>query len=112
MARREGWTYANRIDTVLTKLRFSDAHRTRSVDQLSEGWRNRAALAKLLLGEHDVLLMDEPTNFLDVEGLEWLEAWFAKHKGGLIVVSHDRYFMDKIVDHLFVFRGNFNISIF
>ena len=115
MEQREGWTYHNRIDTVLTKLKFSEAHRHRSVDQLSGGWRNRAALAKLLVGKPDVLLMDEPTNFLDVEGLLWLEQWFTTLRGSLIVVSHDRSFLDNVVTRIVEvenyyfqeYRGNF-----
>lgn len=61
MERREGWSYQNRIDIVLTKLGFSENYRTCSINQLSGGWKNRAALAKILLGNPDVLLMDEPT---------------------------------------------------
>ena len=116
MEQREGWTYKNRIDTALTKLGFSEAHRHRPVDQLSGGWRNRAALAKLLLGEPDILLMDEPTNFLDFEGLVWLEQWFAKLRGSLIVISHDRNFLDNVVTriveienyHFQEYTGNFS----
>jgi ATPase subunit of ABC transporter with duplicated ATPase domains len=100
MERREGWTYEYKIDTALTRLGFSDAHRERPIDQLSGGWRNRAALAKILLEEPDVLLMDEPTNFLDLAGLEWLEEWFHSHRGALIIVSHDRHFMDKVVTRI------------
>lgn len=100
MNRRGGWTYQNEIDTALTRLGFSEAHRTCPVDQLSGGWRNRAALSKILLQAPDVLLMDEPTNFLDIEGLDWLEEWFAKHHGALIVVSHDRHFLDRVVNRV------------
>jgi ATP-binding cassette subfamily F protein 3 len=115
MNRREGWTYQNRIDTVLTVLGFSDEYRKKPIDQLSGGWRNRAALAKILLEEPDVLLMDEPTNYLDLAGLEWLEEWFQKLRGGLIVVSHDRQFLDAVVNrvveienyHFYEYRGNF-----
>ncbi len=115
MEQREGWTYQNRIDTVLTRLGFREADRHKSVDQLSGGWRNRAALAKLLLEEPDVLLMDEPTNFLDVEGLLWLEKWFQRLRGPLIVVSHDRNFLDNVVTriveienyHFQEYKGNF-----
>ena len=71
----DGWTIDNRIDTVLTKLGFSETYRERPISQLSGGWRNRAALAKILLEQPDVLLLDEPTNFLDIEGLDWLESW-------------------------------------
>jgi len=100
MEQREGWTYQNRIDMVLNKLGFSDAYRDRPIDQLSGGWRNRAALAKILMEEPDVLLMDEPTNFLDIEGLTWLENWFRNLRGALIVVSHDRHFLDNVVNRI------------
>ena len=115
MERREGWTYRVKIDTVLTRLGFSDAHRERPIEQLSGGWRNRAALAKILLEEPDILLMDEPTNFLDIEGLTWLEEWFGKLRGALMVVSHDRHFLDRVARriveienyHLQEYEGNF-----
>jgi len=100
MDRCEGWTYQNRIDTVLTKLGFSTAHRERPIEQLSGGWRNRAALAEILLQKPDVLLMDEPTNYLDVAGLAWIEEWFCNLRGALIVVSHDRHFLDKVVNRI------------
>jgi ATPase subunit of ABC transporter with duplicated ATPase domains len=100
MDRREGWTYQNRIDTVLTRLGFSEAHRERPIDQLSAGWRNRAALAKILLEQPDILLMDEPTNYLDIEGLTWLEEWLPTLRGALIVVSHDRHFLDRVVNRI------------
>jgi ATP-binding cassette subfamily F protein 3 len=115
MERCQGWTCQNRIDTVLTKLGFSDAHRERPIEQLSGGWRNRAALAEILLQEPDVLLMDEPTNYLDVAGLAWVEEWFLALRGALIVVSHDRHFLDNVVNrvieienyHFQEYRGSF-----
>ncbi len=97
MTRRDGWEVGRHIDTVLSKLGFSAAYRDRPIDQLSGGWRNRAALAKILLEAPDVLLLDEPTNFLDVEGLTWLEGWLNGFRGGLILVSHDRQFLDAVV---------------
>jgi ATP-binding cassette subfamily F protein 3 len=100
MEHRDGWTYQNSIDTALSKLSFDDARRHKSIHQLSGGWRNRAALAKILLEQPDLLLMDEPTNFLDLAGTAWLETWFAKHKGGLVLVSHDRHFLDKVVTRI------------
>ena len=96
----EGWTYQNRIDTVLTRLGFSESHQHRPIEYLSGGWKNRAALAKILLEEPDVLLMDEPTNYLDIDGQAWLEAWFRKFRGGLIVVCHDRQFIDSVVTRI------------
>lgn len=97
MERIDGWSYENKMDTVLSKLGFSEDRRLRPIDQLSGGWRNRAALAKILLESPDVLLMDEPTNFLDVAGLKWLEGWLSKFGGAVIVVSHDRDFLDAVV---------------
>ncbi len=111
----DGWDYSRHIDTALSTLGFSDAHRNSPIDQLSGGWRNRAALAKLLLERPDVLLLDEPTNYLDVAGVEWLEAWFRDFRGAAIVVSHDRRFLDSVVTriielenfHLHEYPGNF-----
>ncbi len=116
MERIDGWGYENQIDTVLSRLGFSDEHRLLPIDQLSGGWRNRAALAKILLESPDVLLMDEPTNFLDVEGLAWLESWFQSFHGALLLVSHDRDFLDavatKIIEvenhQLQVYEGNYS----
>ena len=92
MSHKGGWDYGRQIDTVLSKLGFSAEHRERPIDQLSGGWRNRAALAKILLEQPGVLLLDEPTNYLDVAGLAWLEGWLSQFKGGLILISHDRQF--------------------
>ena len=100
MNRATAGTIKYKIDTVLSKLGFSPADRQRPIDQLSGGWRNRAALAKILLEEPDILLMDEPTNFLDVEGLAWLEDWFQKFRGALLLVSHDRHFLDSVVTRI------------
>ncbi len=100
MTQRDGWDYSRHIDTALTKLGFSEAHRHRPIEQLSGGWRNRAALAKILLEQPGVLLLDEPTNYLDVEGLAWLEGWLTLFRGGLLLVSHDRQFLDSVVTRL------------
>ena len=96
----DGWNYSNRIDTVLTRLGFDQIYRHRPIDQLSGGWRNRASLAKILLEEPDVLLLDEPTNYLDVAGLAWLEQWLVKLRGALVLVSHDRHFLDRVVNRV------------
>ncbi|MBK7323173.1 ABC-F family ATP-binding cassette domain-containing protein [Candidatus Microthrix sp.] len=110
------WTYENDIDTVLTKLGFSDEHRELPIGRLSGGWRNRAALAKVILQQPQVLLMDEPTNYLDIAGLRWLESWFQKFDGALIVISHDRQFLEAVCNRivevenhrLYEYDGGFN----
>jgi ATPase subunit of ABC transporter with duplicated ATPase domains len=115
MDRLDGWDYGRRIDTALSTLGFTAEHRTCAIDELSGGWRNRAALAKIVLEDPDVLLLDEPTNFLDVAGVEWLEAWFRGFHGAAVIVSHDRRFLDavatRIVEvenfHLHEYPGNF-----
>ncbi|GAB3139398.1 ABC-F family ATP-binding cassette domain-containing protein [Marisediminicola antarctica] len=115
MDRLDGWDYTRRIDRALTTLGFTEAHRVCPIDELSGGWRNRAALAKIVLEAPDVLLLDEPTNYLDVAGVEWLEAWFRDFRGAAIVVSHDRRFLDVVVTriievenfHLHEYPGNF-----
>ena len=116
MDRLDGWDYQRRIDTALTTLGFTEAHRTCPIDDLSGGWRNRAALAKIVLEDPQVLLLDEPTNYLDVAGVEWLEAWFRAFTGAAIIVSHDRRFLDTVVTriievenfHLHEYPGNFD----
>jgi ATP-binding cassette subfamily F protein 3 len=100
MQRLDGWGYRNRIDTVLSRLGFSAEHRSLPVDQLSGGWRNRAALARILIEDPEVLLLDEPTNYLDIEGLAWLEAWLLKVRGALVTVSHDRHFLDRVATRI------------
>lgn len=115
MEQLDGWDYQRHIDTALTTLGFTAAHRDCPIDDLSGGWRNRAALAKIVLEKPDVLLLDEPTNYLDVAGVEWLEAWFRDFRGAAIIVSHDRRFLDSVVTriielenfHLHEYPGNF-----
>jgi ATP-binding cassette subfamily F protein 3 len=92
-----GYTYENKVDQVLDGLGFTREQQAAPVMHLSGGQRTRAALGKLLLQEPDLLLMDEPTNHLDLEALEWLETYLNEWKGAMVIVAHDRYFLDKVV---------------
>ena len=93
--RRGGYTYVTRIRQVLTGLGFSEADHQLSLDHLSGGQRTRAYLSRLLLSDPDLLLLDEPTNHLDIAAVEWLEGYLSQWGGAAVIVSHDRYFLDK-----------------
>ena len=90
-----GYDYPRRIEQVLDGLRFDRDLRDRPLSKLSGGQRTRAHLAALLLKSPEVLMLDEPTNHLDLDAVEWLEGWLADFPGALLVVSHDRYFLDR-----------------
>lgn len=92
-----GYTYENRVDQVLDGLGFTREQQTSLAMQLSGGQQTRASLGKLLLQEPDLLLLDEPTNHLDLLTLEWLETYLSTWKGAMVIVAHDRYFLDKVV---------------
>lgn len=92
-----GYTYENRVEQVLDGLGFTREQQESPVTRLSGGQQTRASLGKLLLQEPDVLLMDEPTNHLDLAALEWLETYLLSWKGAMVIVAHDRYFLDKVV---------------
>ena len=119
MDRLEGWDVSVKIDTVLSRLNFDETMRDQPLHALSGGWKNRAALSKLLLENPDMLLLDEPTNFLDLEGVAWLEQWFAKFKGAIVVISHDRHFLDRVIRRVaeienhrfFVYDGGYSTYV-
>ena len=106
----EGSGWYNRretISSVLAGLGFRDSDLERPVSEFSGGWRMRVALAKVLLENPDIMLLDEPTNYLDLEAREWLGLWLDKYPGGLLVVSHDRWFLDSTVKEVYeVWNGH------
>ena len=99
-----GYDLRPQAKTILTGMGFHTDEFTRSASELSGGWRMRLALAKLLVQRPDVLLMDEPTNHLDVPSLEWLEEFLQGYAGTLVVISHDRYFLDRLVTEIAAFE--------
>jgi ATP-binding cassette subfamily F protein 3 len=95
------------IAMVLEGLGFAPDDLDRETGEFSGGWQMRIALAKVLLERPDILLLDEPTNYLDIEARTWLEGWLARFKGGCLLVSHDRYFLDVTVNEVYeLFQGN------
>ncbi|MEA3341512.1 MAG: ABC-F family ATP-binding cassette domain-containing protein, partial [Chloroflexota bacterium] len=95
-----GYTYEQRIEQVLSGLGFDEEDLARPVAQLSGGQKTRALLARLLLEEPDLLLLDEPTNHLDLAGMEWLESYLKAWPGAVVVVAHDRAFLDAVVERV------------
>ncbi len=96
----EGYSMDLRIATVLRGLGFNPEDAERPADTFSGGWQMRIALAKLLLGRPSLLLLDEPTNHLDLEARNWLEEYLGAYPFAVILVSHDRYFLDKVVTRI------------
>ncbi|MBU1082295.1 MAG: ATP-binding cassette domain-containing protein, partial [Spirochaetes bacterium] len=95
------WRRADRIREVLEGLGFKPEDSGRQVGELSGGWQMRVALAKVILENPDIMLLDEPTNYLDLEARDWLEAYLVSFSGGFIVVSHDRSFLDSTVKEVY-----------
>ncbi len=95
-----GYQLESQAKKVLSGLRFSENDFLRPIDEFSGGWRMRVHLARLLLQEPDYLLMDEPTNHLDIHSLEWLEDYLQNFPGTIILISHDRYFLDRLVKEI------------
>lgn len=96
-----GYTYEADIRAVLNGLNFGDFDERTPISTLSGGQKTRLALGKRLLEKPDVLILDEPTNHLDIDTLTWLEGWLSNYPGALVIVSHDRYFLDHTVNQIY-----------
>ncbi len=111
----DGYTYKSHIRGVLKGLGFSENEFSQPLNQLSGGQKTRIYLGKLLLSKPDLLLLDEPTNHLDMDSLQWLEDFLRNYPGSVLIISHDRYFLDKIVTKVIeienkkstVYQGNY-----
>ncbi len=103
---RDGYNIDVKIKTILNGMGFGDKDLSTIISTLSGGEKTRLAIAKLLLEEPELLILDEPTNHLDFKTLKWLEEYLISYNGAILTVSHDRYFLDKIVTHIYeVERG-------
>ena len=110
-----GYTYRSEVTGILKGLGFSESEFDRQMSELSGGQKTRVSLGKLLVTKPDVLLLDEPTNPLDMESIRWLEGFLMNYKGAVVIVSHDRYFLDRVVTKVveifqhqgYVYQGNY-----
>lgn len=110
-----GYTYRSEVNGVLKGLGFGEEDFTKKMGELSGGQKTRVSLGKLLVTKPDVLLLDEPTNHLDMESIRWLENFLMNYKGAVVIVAHDRYFLDRVVTKVveifqhkaFVYQGNY-----
>ena len=100
-AELDGFYYKSKAKSTLTGLGFSEEEFNLSVDKLSGGQKTRVALGKILLSDANLLMLDEPTNHLDIESVEWLEDFLKNYSGAFIVISHDRYFLDRVTNKTF-----------
>ena len=111
-----GYAYKSELTGVLKGLGFTEEDYDKQIEKLSGGQKTRVALGKMLLSKPDILLLDEPTNHLDMESISWLETYLLNYPGAVFIVSHDRYFLDKVVTKVVeieagetrVYRGNYS----
>lgn len=111
-----GYSYRSEVEGVIKGLGFTEEDFNKSVGTLSGGQKTRVALCKLLLGNPDIIMLDEPTNHLDLNSIKWLENYLLNYKGAVLIIAHDRYFLDKIVTkiieientHCQVYDGNYS----
>ncbi|WP_443943931.1 ABC-F family ATP-binding cassette domain-containing protein [Pedobacter sp. AW1-32] len=115
----DGYNIEYRANEILAGLGFSTSDQQRALNTFSGGWRMRVMLAKILLQNPDILLLDEPTNHMDLPSIKWLETYLAGFEGAIVIVSHDRYFLDKIVNRtvesrkgkLTIYAGNYSFYL-
>lgn len=113
---KDGYSWRSELTGVLKGLGFSEDDFEKQVDTLSGGQKTRVALGKLLLSSPDIILLDEPTNHLDLNSIAWLETYLLNYRGTVIIVAHDRYFLNKVVTkvieidqgHVMTFLGNYS----
>ena len=111
-----GYAYKSEVYGVLNGLGFVKEEYDKPIEQLSGGQKTRVALGKLLVGKPDIILLDEPTNHLDMNSIAWLENYLMNYKGAVVIVSHDRYFLDRVVSKIVevslhkaeVYEGNYS----
>lgn len=111
-----GYAYRSEVTGIIKGLGFSEEDFDKKMNELSGGQKTRVSLCKLLVTKPDVLLLDEPTNHLDIDSIRWLEGFLMNYKGAVLIVSHDRYFLDRVVTKVveifqhkgYVYQGNYS----
>ena len=112
---QNGYAYKSEVTGVLKGLGFTEEEFTKRVSSLSGGQKTRISLGRLLLSKPDIILLDEPTNHLDMESIAWLEGYLMNYDGSVVIVAHDRYFLDRVVSKIIeldggcasVYQGNY-----
>jgi len=112
----DSYSASSKVEKVLMGLGFEESDFSRQTDEFSGGWQMRIALAKILIAQNDIILLDEPTNHLDLDSLEWLIDFLNKYHGALIIVSHDKHFINAVTNKTYeifnrrfsIFSGNYN----
>ena len=104
-----GYAYRSEVTGILKRLGSTEEEIDKKMSELSGGQKTRVSLGKLLVTKPDILLLDEPTNHLDIESIRWLETFLMNYKGAVLIVSHDRFFLDRVVSkvvEIFQHKGN------
>jgi ATP-binding cassette subfamily F protein 3 len=115
----DSYSAESKVEKILVGLGFAEEDFSRLTDQFSGGWQMRIALAKILISQNDILLLDEPTNHLDIDSLEWLINFLKAYSGGLLIVSHDKNFVNQVTNRtleillgkFYTFKGDYNSYI-